>query len=90
MSRFASYTPRKFCDASKIALVISVDFPRSGHAFVSFSNAASNAVRYKSLASSLFDTVFSLFGLCSHKVDWVVRVWQCGQTALFPRMIGGV
>lgn len=36
------------------------------------------------------DTVSSLFGLCSHKVDGVMRVWQCGQTASLPRMIGGV
>ncbi len=35
------------------------------------------------------DTVSSLFGLCSHKVDGVVRVWQCGQTASLPRMVGG-
>ncbi|WP_215762827.1 hypothetical protein [Acetobacter sp. P1H12_c] len=34
--------------------------------------------------------VSSLFGLCSHKVDGVMRVWQCGQTASLPRMIGGV
>lgn len=39
--------------------------------------------------SSFFDTVSSLFGLCSHKVDGVVRVWQCGQTASLPRMVGG-
>lgn len=34
-------------------------------------------------------TVSSLLGLDNRKVDGVVRVWQCGQTASLPRMIGG-
>ncbi|GFE94871.1 hypothetical protein DmAi_29300 [Acetobacter persici] len=42
-----------------------------------------------SVGAEIEYTVSSLFGLCSHKVDGVVRVWQCGQTASLPRMIGG-
>lgn len=43
-----------------------------------------------SVGTEIEYTVSSLFGLCSHKVDGVARVWQCGQTAPLPRMIGGV
>lgn len=62
-------------------------------AAVTCSLAVLRAISAKALvkASAAFscDTAFSLFGLCSDKVEWGMRVWQCDQTASAPNMPGG-
>lgn len=70
----------------------SISFSGQHRSIISRRGITISAVRSAGIALQPLGifTVSSLFGLCSHKVDGVVRVWQCSQTASLPRMIGGV
>ena len=92
MRRLASYAASNGATALMMSCEIPIDFCLSSEFSAIFSRAGTRAFIKISLASSfiaLFDTVSSLLGVCSHKVDGAVRVWQCVQTASLPRISGG-